>query len=184
MAALLGQLQSIIEGAREKAASDGAMTDEDLVGDDTMTRVDVDEVLHIDAVADRFGVEIVRCGDAWQLSIDTADRAWIVNVREHEGLVQLRSGILELPDAPAARAAVVEAAMRANAQMELWRFAIGEENVLSIDAAIARHGSDISQVLALIEAIERIEPHCETLRRIAATPAALHALEAAFKRNP
>ena len=182
-AALLEELRSIVDGARENGALPETPSDAD-APDAAAIRADADDALHLDALSDAFGVEITRSGDVWRLYIDAAEKQWIFTVREDDGLVRLHSCILELPAAPAARASLVEAAMRANAEMGLWHFAIGEDDALSVAAAIPRSRSDVAWFLGLVEAIESIEPRCETLRRIAATPAALHALEAAFKRSP
>lgn len=182
-AALVEELRSIVDGAREKAASPETPSDAD-APDVVAIRVDADDAPHFDEISDAFDVEITRSGDGWQLCVDAAEKQWIFTVREDDRLVRLHSRFLALPAEPVARAALLEAAMRVNAEIGLWHFAIGEDEALWVAAAIPRSRSDVAWFLGLIEAIESVETHCETLRRIADTPAALHALEAAFKRTP
>lgn len=112
-------------------------------------------------------------------------RSWIVDMRESNGWICLRSHVMALPDQPAARMAFIEAAMRANANLTSWRFSTGSASqALFLEAECrADHidGEDLAGIIFLLRSTA--EEQYEALLKIGLAPSPLDALEAAFKRS-
>lgn len=112
-------------------------------------------------------------------------RSWIVDVRESNGWICLRTHVMALPEKPAARMALVDAAMRANANLTSWRFSLGSRSkAVFLEAEYrADHidGEDLAGIMQLLRSTA--EEQYETLLKIALEPSPLDALEAAFKRS-
>jgi len=112
-------------------------------------------------------------------------RSWIVDVRESNGWICLRTHVMALPDKAAARIALVDAAMRANANLTSWRFSLGSRSQAIFLEAECRadhiDGEDLAGLISLLRSTA--EEQYEALLKIALAPSPLDALEAAFKRS-
>jgi len=112
-------------------------------------------------------------------------RSWIIDVRESNGWICLRTHVMALPDKPAARMAIVDAAMRANAHLTSWRFSAGSTSqALFLEAEYrADHidGDDLAGIIFLLRSTA--EEQYEALLKVALAPSPLDVLEAAFKRS-
>ncbi|HEY7994794.1 MAG TPA: type III secretion system chaperone [Candidatus Eremiobacteraceae bacterium] len=112
-------------------------------------------------------------------------RSWIVDLRESNGWICLRTHVMALPDKPAARMALVDAAMRANTNLTSWRFSLGSRSqAIFLEAECrAEHidGEDLAAIISLLGTTA--EEQYEALLKIALAPSPLDALEAAFRRS-
>jgi len=112
-------------------------------------------------------------------------RSWIVDLRESNGWICLRTHVMALPDKPAARMALIDAAMRANTNLTSWRFSLGSRSQAIFLEAECRadhiDGEDLAGIISLLGATA--EDQYEALLKIALAPSPLDALEAAFKRS-
>ncbi|HET9341849.1 MAG TPA: type III secretion system chaperone [Candidatus Eremiobacteraceae bacterium] len=112
-------------------------------------------------------------------------RSWIVDLRESNGWICLRTHVMALPDKPAARMAVIDTAMRANSNLMSWRFSLGPRSQAIFLEAECRadqlDGDDLAGIIALLRSTA--EEQYEALLKIALAPSPLDALEAAFKRS-
>jgi hypothetical protein len=92
---------------------------------------------------------------------------------------------MALPDKPAARMALVDAAMRANTHLTSWRFSLGSRSqAIFLEAECrAEHidGEDLAAIISLLGTTA--EEQYEALLKIALAPSPLDALEAAFRRS-
>jgi len=112
-------------------------------------------------------------------------RSWIVDLRESNGWICLRTHVMALPEKPAARMALVDAAMRANTNLTSWRFSLGSRSqaIFLETECRADHidGEDLAGIISLLRSTA--EDQYEALLKIALAPSPLDALEAAFKRS-
>lgn len=112
-------------------------------------------------------------------------RSWLVDLRESNGWICLRTHVMALPEQPGARLALIDAAMRANANLTSWRFSTGPRSrALFLEAEYrAEHlsGEDLAGIISLLRST--CEEQYEALLRVALAPSQLDALEAAFKRS-
>jgi len=112
-------------------------------------------------------------------------RSWIVDVRESNGWICLRTHVMALPDKAAARMALVDAAMRANTNLTSWRFSLGSRSQAIFLEAECRadhiDGEDLAGIISLLRSTA--EEQYEALLKVALAPSPLDALEAAFKRS-
>jgi hypothetical protein len=112
-------------------------------------------------------------------------RSWIVDLRESNGWICLRSHVMALPEQPGARLALVDAAMRANANLTSWRFSTDPRSEAMFLEAECRadhfSGEDLAGIIVLLRT--SCEKQYEALLRVVLAPSPLDALEAAFKRS-
>lgn len=112
-------------------------------------------------------------------------RSWIVDLRESNGWICLRTHVMALPEKPAVRMTLIDAAMRANTNLTSWRFSLGpHSHAIFLEAECrADHldGDDLAGMIALLRSTA--EEQYEALLKIALAPSPLDALEAAFKRS-
>ena len=112
-------------------------------------------------------------------------RSWIVDLRESNGWICLRTHVMALPEKPAVRMTLIDAAMRANTNLTSWRFSLGPRSQAIFLEAECRSdhldGDDLAGIIALLRSTA--EEQYEALLKIALAPSPLDALEAAFKRS-
>ncbi|HYK52671.1 MAG TPA: hypothetical protein VEV38_03995 [Candidatus Eremiobacteraceae bacterium] len=112
-------------------------------------------------------------------------RSWIVDVRESNGWICLRTHVMALPKQPGARLAFIDAAMRANANLTSWRFSSSPRSeALFLEAEYRGDhisGEDLAGIIFLLRT--SCEEQYEALLQVALAPSPLDALEAAFKRS-
>jgi hypothetical protein len=112
-------------------------------------------------------------------------RSWDVDVHENDGWICMRAFVMTLPAAPAARAALVDAAMKANGGLTVWRFALGSASRhLFLEAEYRADHLDGAGLAGLVSLVGSVgDALYEKLVKVALAPAPLDALEDAFKRS-
>ena len=112
-------------------------------------------------------------------------RSWNVEVYESDEWIGMRAHVMELPAAHAARSALVAAAMNANADLTVWRFAVGAKaRSLFLEAEYRAEHLDGMALAGLILLIRSCgDAQYEKLVKVALAPSPLDALEDAFKRS-
>ena len=131
-------------------------------------------------------LEFHRIGDARaSVPVWSRLRSWIVELYEADGWIGMRTHVMALPAAPAARAAVVGAAMSANAELTVWRFAVGAKpDALFLEAEYRADHLDGDALAGLVLLVRSCgDAQYERLVKVALAPAPLDALEEAFKRS-
>lgn len=112
-------------------------------------------------------------------------RSWNVELRETNGWICLRSHVMSIPAAPAARLALIDAAMRSNTELTVWRFVVdAQSRALFLEAEYgAAHldGESLAELVSILR--DRGDAEYEKLVKVALAPAPLDALEEAFKRS-
>lgn len=112
-------------------------------------------------------------------------RSWNVELFESNGWICMRAHVMSVPAAPAAKAALVDAAMRSNADLTVWRFTVGARSrVLLLEGEYRAEHLDGEGLAGLVSLVRSsVDKQYEALVKVALAPAPLDALEDAFKRS-
>lgn len=112
-------------------------------------------------------------------------RSWEMLVRSCSGWITFRTPILMLPKSLGRRAAMLDAAMRLNADVAVGKYAVAYESALVLDAEYREDHVDGRVMRNLISMMSRIAAdHYPRLARIAMCSEQLDALERAFHDGP
>ena len=110
--------------------------------------------------------------------------SWLVVVRESNGWLCLSTHALNLPKEPRAKSGIIEAAMKMNVEMSVWRFGLTKFAEIRLEAEYRMEHVDGDALRSLVWMLEgRISEHCARLVRLATDQQPLDALEQAFKRS-
>jgi hypothetical protein len=115
--------------------------------------------------------------------IPAALREWVVNVHMTETWLHLRAFILSVPESPAVRARLLEAALLANGRTSLTKFSLVDESSLCLELEYRQEHLDSSVLRNLVCLVIKVgEVEYPRFFRIATSEAKLESLESAFRR--
>jgi hypothetical protein len=110
--------------------------------------------------------------------------SWLIVARESHGWLCLSTHVLNLPDEPRAKSAVIEAALKTNIAVSAWKFGLTKFGEIRLEAEYrVEHidGPALKNIVWMLEGL--IAEKCAELVRMASVPQPLDALEQAFKRS-
>ena len=123
-------------------------------------------------------------GDAL-VPLTTKLRTWLVEARESNGWLCLRAHVIGLPEAAGARTSVIDEAMKANADLTMWRFTVSAATSTIVAEAEDRiehlDGTTLASLVFMLGS--DVDARFARLVTIASRPSPLDELEAAFKRS-
>lgn len=110
--------------------------------------------------------------------------SWLVVVRESHGWLCLSTHVMNLPDEPRAKSAVIEATLKSNIAVSAWKFGLTKFGEIRLEAEYRLEhvdGAALKNIVWMLEGL--IAEKCAELVRLASVPQPLDALEQAFKRS-
>jgi len=138
------------------------------------------------ALLDEAGLSYFPVGESGAVvPLATKLRTWLVEARESNGWLCMRTHVMGLPEPVGARTSVVDAAMKANADLTMWRFAIAAATSTIVAEVEDRlEHVDGKALAALIFMLgSNVDAQFARLVTVASGQSPLDELEAAFKRS-
>lgn len=110
--------------------------------------------------------------------------SWLVDVREANGWLLLSTHVLALSNQPRAKASMLEAALKANTAIAIWKFCLTSDNDIRLEAELNGSQCDGKNLRDIVWMLEgSISEKCAQLARIESDRQPLDLLEEIFKRS-